>query len=155
VLTRSTFPLVVAILLGSVPLVLAQGGRGPGQGGGWRRGAPDDRMYDPQTVEDVAGEVTKVERIARPRRLSRGVHLVVRTDKGETLPVHLGPEWFIDKQEVTFAVGDKIAVRGSRIDFEGARAIIAAEVTKDGKTLRLRAANGVPAWAGWRGGRGR
>lgn len=42
-------------------------------------------------------------------------------------------------------------VRGSRITFEGKPAIIAAEVTKDGRTLQLRGTNGVPVWAGGRG----
>jgi len=101
-----------------------------------------------------------MEKSSRSRRstpvrgMSRGVHLVLKTDKGETIPVHLGPEWYIDKQEITFKPGDKVQIRGSRITFEDKPAIIAAEVTKDGRTLQLRDSNGVPVWAG-RGGRGR
>jgi hypothetical protein len=51
---------------------------------------------------------------------------------------------------VTIKQGDKATVRGSRVSIDGKPAIIAAEVTKDGQTLRLRDDNGLPLWAGAR-----
>lgn len=128
--------------------VSAQRGAGPGAGGG--PGSPYGRMYNPQTVETVAGEITAVEKITPGRGMFRGVHIVLKTNKGESLPVHLGPEWYLEKQAVTLKQGDKVEVRGSRVTFQDKPAVIAAEVTKEGKTLRLRDASGVPAWGGWR-----
>ncbi len=134
------------------PQAIAQGFRGGGAGGGgWGPGSQYGRMYDPQTVGTTDGEIIKVEKITPMSGMSRGVHVVLKTDKSETVSVHLGPEWYIDKQEITFKPGDKVQVRGSRITFEGKPAIIAAEVTKDGRTLQLRGTNGVPVWAGGRG----
>ncbi|MBN2575474.1 MAG: DNA-binding protein [Deltaproteobacteria bacterium] len=117
---------------------------------GWGPVSTYGRMYDPRTVETVAGEIAKVERVAPLRGMHRGVHLVLKLERGESLAVHLGPEWYVDRQDITFEPGDKVEVRGSRVTFEGKPVIIAAEVKKDGQTLHLRDANGVPAWTGWR-----
>jgi hypothetical protein len=146
-LGRRLFVFAVPLLIGAPLFVMGQPlGRGPGRGGA-------GRMYDPRTVETVAGEITAVEKIASTRGMSRGVHISLRTDKGETLSVHLGPEWYVERQACTLKQGDNVQVRGSRITVLGKPAIIAAEVTKDGQTLHLRNDNGVPAWAGgWRRG---
>jgi hypothetical protein len=122
-------------------------GQGRGQGRGWGAGDPSGRMYNPQTVETLSGEVVRVDQTASGRRMSSGVHFTLKTEK-ETIPVHLGPSWFMEKQAVTIAQGDKVEVSGSRIMYQGKPAIIAAEVKKGGQVLKLRDAAGVPAWAG-------
>lgn len=122
-------------------------GMGPGQGRGWGAGIPYSRLYNPKTVETLTGEVVSVERFTPGRRMSYGVHFTLKTDK-ETIAVHLGPSWYVEKQPVTIAPGDKVEVTGSRITYQGQPAIIAAEVKKGGQVLKLRDANGVPAWAG-------
>jgi hypothetical protein len=153
-LTNRTLAFLVSLLLGSASLAVAQPASGPRGQGGWGPGSPYGRMYDPKTVETVAGELASVDKITPSRGMSRGVHVTLKTDKGELLPVHLGPEWYIDKQAIALKQGDKVQVRGSRITFQDKPAIIAAEVSKGSETLHLRDANGIPAWAGWRG-RGR
>jgi len=123
----------------------AQGGTGaggPATGYG--------RMYNPATEETVAGEVVKVERVAWGRR-AQGVHLLLKTGT-ETLPVHLGPSWFMDQQALKPAAGDRVEVTGSRVDFRGTKVIIAREVKKGGQVLTLRNSQGIPLWAG-QGGR--
>jgi hypothetical protein len=152
-----TLVVLAPFLIGSASFAVAQPGsgtRGMGQGGGWGPGSPYGRLYNPKTVETVSGEITSVEKITPGRGMSRGVHITLKTDKAELLPVHLGPEWYIDRQTVVLKQGDKVQIRGSRITFQDKPALIAAEVTKGDETLVLRDANGVPAWAGWRG-RGR
>ena len=47
----------------------------------------------------------------------------------------------------TFAKGDQIEVVGSRVKFGDADVLLAREVQKDGKTLVLRDANGIPKWS--------
>jgi hypothetical protein len=81
--------------------------------------------------------------------MSSGVHLTLKTEK-ETLPVHLGPSWYIENQDLQIEPGDKIEVKGSRIAFEGKPAIVAAEVRRGDDLLKLRDDAGVPFWAGWR-----
>jgi hypothetical protein len=143
----------VVIILGTAGLLVAgeacaQGMRWHG-GGGWGPGGQYARIYDPKTVETVSGEVTSVQQMTPMKGMGPGVHLTLKTDKG-SLDVHLGPAWYIERQDTKIDAGDKIEVKGSRITFEGKPAIIAAEVRKGDEVLTLRDANGVPMWAGWR-----
>ena len=117
--------------------------------GGWGMGSNYSGMYDTARVETLSGEVLSVDEFKPMKGMSKGIHLTLKTEK-ETIPVHLGPEWFLEKQETTIEKGNILEVTGSRVSFDGKHAIIAAEVTKDGQTLKLRDANGVPAWSGWR-----
>lgn len=120
-----------------------------GRGGGWGHGSQYGRLYDPQTVETVKGEIEKVERITPMRGMSAGIHLVLKTEK-ETLSVHLGPEWYINNQELKLAPKETVDVKGSRVTINGKPVLIAEEVTKGDQVLELRDENGVPMWAGWR-----
>ena len=117
--------------------------------GGWGMGSQYNRMYDPATVETISGTVEAVGTAMPMRGMNTGVHLTVKTDK-ETLSVHLGPAWFIERQDTKIVKGDRIEVKGSRVTFAGKPAIIAAEVKKGDSTLVLRDGSGTPAWAGWR-----
>jgi hypothetical protein len=119
----------------------APGGPGPAAGPQYKR------MYDPNTVETVGGEVAKVNRIPHRRGRSDSVHLILKTDK-EEIPVHLGPSWYLDKQDVKIGQNDKIEVTGSRVTTKrGKQVILAAEVKKDTALLKLRDEDGVPAWS--------
>jgi hypothetical protein len=81
--------------------------------------------------------------------MGRGIHLQLKTEK-ETIPVHLGPDWFIERLDTKVEKGDMIEVKGSRVSFDGKPAIIAAEVKKGDNSLILRDSAGVPVWSGWR-----
>lgn len=117
--------------------------------GGWGPGGQYGRMYDLKTVETISGEVVSIERITPIKGMCYGVHLMVKTDK-ETIPIHLGPGWYIENQDIKIQPKDKIEIKGSRITFQGTPAVIAAEVKKGDEILRLRDEKGFPVWAGWR-----
>ena len=109
------------------------------------------RMYDTTTVETLKGTVTSLEKMASRSGMRRGygVHVILDTGN-ETIPVHLGPSWFLDKQDVKVLKGDKIEVIGSRITYDNNPAIVAAEVKKGTDVLKLRDDKGFPNWSGWR-----
>jgi hypothetical protein len=142
----------VAVAL-SVLLVSSVALAGPWKGwrgsGGWGMGSSYQRMYNATTVEVLSGVVESVDKITPMKGMNSGIHLVLKTDK-ETIAVHLGPEWYIERQDVKLEKGDRIEVKGSRITFEGKPAIIASECKKGDNVLILRDSAGVPAWAGWR-----
>jgi hypothetical protein len=121
-------------------------GRGSG---GWGMGDNYQRMYNPATVETVSGEVISVERITPMKRMGSGIHLKLKAEK-ETISVHLGPAWYIERLDARIEKGDAIEVKGSRVTFAGKTAIIAAEVKKSDALLKLRDDSGIPVWAGWR-----
>ncbi len=106
-------------------------------------------MYDPATVESVSGDVVSVEKFMPTKGMRHGIHLMLKTAK-ETVSVHLGPGWFIDRLDTKIEKGDRIEVTGSRVTIEGKPAIIAAEVKKGENVLVLRDKVGIPVWSGWR-----
>ena len=117
------------------------------KGGGWAAGSSYNRLYNPATVETVSGQVVKIDKIVPTRGMSYGVHVQLKTEQ-ETIAVHLGPAWFIDRQKIKVERGDTITVTGSRVTFKDAPAIIASEIKKGDAVLKLRDANGFPVWAG-------
>ena len=104
------------------------------------------RNYDPKTVETIQGKVLSMEKTPSKGR-GYGVHLTLQTEK-ESISVHLGPGWYIEKQTPHIKSNDTIIVTGSRVTFDGKPAIIAAQVKKGNETLKLRDENGIPSWRG-------
>jgi hypothetical protein len=140
-------PLIMLAALGlmfSVAAIAAEeAAPGPGAAPKYKR------MFDPKTVETISGEVVQVKKISHRRRAGYGVHLIVKTEK-EEIPVSLGPSWYLDKQEVKIDEKDKVEVKGSRVTLKGGKpAVIAAEVKKGAAILKLRDADGTPAWRRW------
>jgi len=141
-------------LAGFLCLVLVAGApaqQGKGPWGGWGPTSRYAVMYNPQAVETLEGEITEVERFSGARGMSSGVRLLLKTE-AETIPVMLGPSWYLEKQRVQLKVHDRVEVMGCRGRAWGQAAFIAGEVKKGPQVLRLRDAQGVPLWAGqgWR-----
>ncbi|MBF0459751.1 MAG: DNA-binding protein [Nitrospirae bacterium] len=139
--------LALVLLLGFAASAQSDPWRGWKGGGGWGCGGPYQKMYDPKTVEVVTGTIEAVETFTSMRGMSVGVHLKLKTQDG-TISVHLGPVWYIERQDVKFDKGDTVEVKGSKVTFDSNPAIIAAEVKKGGDVLKLRDENGIPQWAG-------
>ncbi|MDD3580271.1 MAG: DNA-binding protein [Desulfobacca sp.] len=121
----------------------AQLGRGPGdQGGGIHYGM----MWAANSVTTVSGEVTAVEKYT-PGRGGKlyGLRLIIKTEK-ETLPIILGPAWYIEQQDFAIAPQDRVEVKGSRLSIQGQPTILAAELKKSEKILKLRDGQGRPLW---------
>lgn len=112
------------------------------------QGGKSSRHWDPKTVESVSGEVTDVRRVPLPSGKAHGIHLVLETEATPALAVALGPDWWVDKQSLKIAKGDRVEVKGSRVTIDGQTVLVAAEVKKGDQTLVLRNADGVPAWSG-------
>jgi hypothetical protein len=123
----------------------AQPGMGPG-GGGPRRHY--GMMWEPKTVETLSGDVVALEKYIPGRGgTSYGLRLTLKTGQ-KTIPVVLGPVWYIENKHIKFDVNDKIEVKGSKMMIQGQPMMIAQEVKKGDKVLRLRDDNGFPLWGG-------
>jgi hypothetical protein len=124
------------------PMMSGQTPGAPGSGGPGMA-----RMYDPDTVTTLKGTATAVAVMpARGGRMG-GTHVTLQSD-GQTLDVHLGPTWFLQREGIEVAKGDSIEVTGSLIDFDGNSFLIARELKKGQKVLKLRDEQGVPVWSG-------
>ncbi|MCF6149282.1 MAG: DNA-binding protein [Candidatus Kuenenia sp.] len=118
-------------------------------GGGWGVNGQYWKKYNPKTVETVIGKVIDVDAIIPLKGMSRGIHVIVNSEK-EEIAIHAGPAWYIENQETKIQPNDEIEVTGSRVNFEEKPVIIAAEIKKDGEVLSLRDTKGVPLWSGWK-----
>ena len=91
--------------------------------GGWGGGSAYNRLYDPQTVETIRGEVVSIDEIIPAKGMSSGIHVLLKTDQG-VLSIHLGPRSFVQGLDVAIELKDRIQVKGSRIAFRGAPTIL-------------------------------
>ena len=119
------------------------------RGTGWGAGSKYNKMYDIKTVETITGEVLNINKIMPMKGMSYRIHLLLKSGK-ETISVHLGPDWFMDKQKVKINPKDIVSVIGSRIIYQGNPAVIASEIKKGNETIVFRDKNGYPVWSGSR-----
>jgi hypothetical protein len=140
--------IVVSLIL-TVSAALAGPWKGWRGSGAWGMGSQYQRMYNPATVETISGTVEAVDKVTPMKGMNSGIHVMLKTDK-ETIAIHLGPEWYVERLDTKIEKGDQIEVKGSRVTFAGKPAVIAAEVRKGDSALVLRDNAGIPAWAGWR-----
>ena len=132
---RLTMAVLFFALFGLVLTVMAQGPGTRGMGFG---------PYNTATETTVTGTVQAVQQHPGQRG-GMGVHLLLKT-KDSTLDVHVGPSWYLDKQEMKLAEGDTVEITGSMLKTNDG--ILAKEIKKGDKTLSLRNAAGRPLWAG-------
>lgn len=132
---RLTMTVLFFALFGLVLTVMAQGPGTRGMGFG---------PYNTATETTVTGTVQAVQQHPGQRG-GMGVHLLLKT-KDSTLDVHVGPSWYLDKQEMKLAEGDTVEITGSMLKTNDG--ILAKEIKKGDKTLSLRNAAGRPLWAG-------
>jgi hypothetical protein len=145
--------LIMVISLALAGPALAQSGTGMGMGGGM-----GPRLYDPQTVTTVTGQVEKLEELSMGQNMAFR-EVILKTDQG-SLKVHLGPGWYLDEKKFVVKAGDTVSATGSKVTLNNQPALIAREVTVNGATLKLRDDQGLPVWrrmgqgAGMGGGMG-
>jgi len=142
--------MIVIVFLLTASLALAGPGKWGGRGsGGWGLGTPYQALYNPANMVTLSGEVIGLEQTVPMKRMNQGIALVVKTEK-ETVTVHLGPNWYMERLDTKIAKGDQVEVKGVRTTLAGKAGVLAAEVKKGDSVLVLRDASGVPVWAGWR-----
>jgi hypothetical protein len=141
------------------PALAQTGPGGMGKGSGMGMGAGmGPRLYNPQTVTTVTGQVEKLEDLpSMGGGASRGMQyrgVTLKTGQGSLL-VHLGPAWYLDEKKFAVKVGDTVEATGSKVTLNNQPTLIAREVKVNGTILKLRDDQGLPVWRGMgRGGMG-
>jgi len=102
-------------------------------------------LFNPRTVGVVSGEVVRVEQVLSGNGADYCVHALLKTPQGQVTAI-LAPQGYLAAQGLTIAPKDRVKVSGSLITILGKPFILAMEVMGD-RTMRLREANGRPAWA--------
>ena len=143
--------MMIVLFFSITSIALASPWQGWQGSGGWGMKSKYQRNYDPATVETRIGEVVSVDQITPVQGMYNGIHCTLKTST-ETVSVHLGPSWYIERLDTRILPGDNIEVTGSRVTIQGQPAIIAAQIKKGDMLLTLRNNQGIPAWSGWRRG---
>ena len=140
--------IVAVLVLASFTLADAQRWGGKGKWGPWA-GNYYQWNWDPATVETVKGEVMTKDSITPPKgkSWSPAVGMTLKKEDGYAVYVHLGPQWYFDKQELAINVGDKVEVTGSKITVEGNMVLLVSSIKKGDKTWQLRDEKGFPFWS--------
>ena len=102
-------------------------------------------LFNPGTVSTVSGEVVRMEHAFSGSGADYCVHALLKTPQGDITAI-LAPKGYMKEKGLTIAPKDRVTVTGSLISVLGKPFILAMEVEGD-RTMKLRAANGRPAWA--------
>ncbi len=95
-------------------------------------------LYNPATEVVVKGIVQEEQDFDCPVSEGEvGSHLMLKTSEG-VLQVHLAPVRIMSSQNLSFARGDQIEVRGSWIQLAGKNGVIAREITRGNETIIFR-----------------
>src|SRR5512143_419530 len=98
----------------------AYGMGGPGRGYHW---------YDPAKAETIKGQVTQVTEFGSRNGMHKAVGLIVNAG-GKTVNVHLGPQFYVEKQQVKIASGDQVEITGIRTMRGDQEIFVAGQVKK-------------------------
>jgi hypothetical protein len=123
------------LLAGRMPGVLAQDKVMPAHG----------YRYDTAKQTVVEGIVEEVRDYQCPVTGTVGSHITVRQG-GDVIEVHLAPATFMKKYEIVINKGDKVAIQGAKILFEGKPALLARTVAVNATTYAFRSSEGKPLW---------
>jgi hypothetical protein len=116
---------------------------------GWEYNGPYNRRFDPERIETASGKITAIDRDVPMPGMAPAIVLKVQQDNDKVATVHLGPVWFLDRQQNMFKVGDQVKATGSSIEIDGKPLTMATEVERGGRTMMLRRTNGDPVWDAW------
>lgn len=117
--------------------------------GGWGAGLPYQQRFDPSRVEKISGVILSIERFSEELDMADGIVLKMQ-NRRVVETVHVGPLWFLERQDLAMNAGDTVTVRGARVTHDKAGYLIASSLTKGRNTLLLRNSDGFPLWTGWR-----
>jgi sporulation protein YlmC with PRC-barrel domain len=115
--------------------------------GGWGTETPYGRLYNPANEQTIGGQVARIETGAPLPGMAPGMQLLVQMDDAKTTRVHIGPEWYLKRQDVDIPEHTSVQVTGAIAEVEGQPVLLAREVRFDGHVLMLRDAQGMPMWS--------
>jgi hypothetical protein len=98
----------------------------------------------------ITGKVSRVYTETLQDNMYPGMAVLIDTkDKGQ-VRVHLGPVWYLERQEFRLTPGQEVQVQGICLDEKGKKRLIASQVTVGDSVLLLRDREGRPMWEAWR-----
>jgi hypothetical protein len=98
----------------------------------------------------ITGKVSRVFTETLQDNMYPGMAILVETKDHGQVQVHLGPVWYLERQEFNLTPGQEVQVQGICLDEKGKIRLIAAQVKVGDSVLLLRDMEGRPRWEAWR-----
>lgn len=98
----------------------------------------------------INGRITLIKAESFSQGMEPGLGMDIQTSDRGMVHVHLGPLWFLERQEHDLKPGDEVTIQAFCYTFAEQERVIAGEVTHKDHTLVLRDPQGVPYWDAWR-----
>ena len=114
--------------------------------GGWSATSPYVRQFDTNSLVSLRGWVVRLESFRPGGGASPGLRAIVQSGS-DKVTVHLGPRWYLERQEMQLQPKDPVAIEGSRIPMGGSSVVIARTISMGERSLVLRDAEGTPTWS--------
>ena len=136
-----------------VILGAANSAMGQGRGQGFRA-CPYTHYHCPISKVckpgNFSGKVVRVLTETLDEGMYPGMAVILDTKNEGQVHVHLGPVWYLERQDFVLQPGDEVSVKGLCEKSDGKMRVIASELTKGDYILQLRDALGRPNWEAWR-----
>jgi hypothetical protein len=98
----------------------------------------------------ITGKVSRVFTETLQDNMYPGMAMLVDTKDHGRVRVHLGPVWYLERQEFNLVPGQEVQVKGICLEEKGKTRLIAAQVIVGDSVLMLRDTEGRPMWEAWR-----
>jgi hypothetical protein len=146
------YGLSLAVLFG-IAMMLSPAALSQGRGQGFRP-CPYTPYHCPVTGVckplTITGKISRVFTETLQDNMYPGMAMLVDTKAHGRVRVHLGPVWYLERQEFGLIPGQTVQVKGVCLEEKGKIRRIAAQVMVGDSVLTLRDAAGQPRWEAWR-----
>ena len=114
---------------------------------GWDIDDPYHKHYDVKKLEKFKGRVVRVKEVTPMQKMSPGVAIDIQVN-GDIIEVQICPTWFARPNEIGVKKGDRVQIRGVRVQINGKDVILASKIKKgDHFEFKVRLTkNGKPFW---------
>ena len=97
----------------------------------------------------IDGRITRLRAETFSLDMEPGLAMDVQTPDRGLVHVHLGPLWFLERQETDLKSGDEVTIQAFCYKLEGQERLLAGEIKHKDHTLVLRDRQGHPYWEAW------
>lgn len=102
------------------------------------------------TTGKTNGRITRLRVETFSLDMEPGLAMEVQTPDWGLVHVHLGPLWFLDRQDTDLKPGDEVTIQAFCYALDGKERLIAGEIEHRDHKLVLRDPQGTPYWEAWR-----
>jgi hypothetical protein len=117
--------------------------------GGWEIDGKYNRLYAADELDSFKGRVVSVKKITPLPGMSPGIAVIVEDRGGEDVLVHIGPQWFVKRNDLGLRKGDKVKVKGVWADIDEQEIFMASKIKRSefSEYKIRRTSDGKPFWA--------